>query len=90
MFHFLIHFFMQKKKQSNGGRRYDDVAYSEFGTVQMWTRCVKVSIGLPRGLKGWKGEMRQQFRELMKQMKVQRGLVSGKQSINSKKVEDDD
>ena len=81
---------MQKKKQSNGGRRYDDVAYSEFGTVQMWTRCVKVSICLPRGLKGWKGEMRQQFRELMKQMKVQRGLESGKQSINSKKVEDYD
>lgn len=80
---------MQKKKQ-NGGRRYDDVAYSEFGTVQMWTRCVKVSICLPRGLKGWKGEMRQQFRELMKQMKVQRGFESGKQSINSKKVEDDD
>ena len=81
---------MQKKKQSNGVRRYDDVAYSEFGTVQMWTRCVKVSICLPRGLKGWKGEMRQQFRELMKQMKVQRGFESGKQSINSKKVEDDD
>lgn len=80
---------MQKKKQ-NGGRRYDDVAYSEFGTVQMWTRCVKVSICLPRGLKGWKGEMRQQFRELMKQMKVQRGFECGKQSINSKKVEDDD
>ena len=78
---------MKKKKQMNGGRRYDDVAYSEFGTVQMWTRCVKVSICLPRGLKGWKGEMRQQFRELMKQMKVQRGLESGKQSINSKKVE---
>ena len=81
---------MQKKKQSNGGRRYDDVAYSEFGTVQMWTRCVKVSICLPRGLKGWKGEMRQQFRELMKQMKVQRVFECGKQSINSKKVEDDD
>ena len=78
---------MQKKKQMNGGRRYDDVAYSEFGTVQMWTRCVKVSICLPRGLKGWKGEMRQQFRELMKQMKVLRSLESGKQSINSKKVE---
>ena len=81
---------MQKKKQSNGGRRYDDVAYSEFGTVQMWTRCVKVSICLPRGLKGWKGEMRQQFRELMKQMKVQRGLVSGNKSNDFKKVEDYD
>ena len=81
---------MQKTKQSNGVRRYDDVAYSEFGTVQMWTRCVKVSICLPRGLKGWKGEMRQQFRELMKQMKVQRVFECGKQSINSKKVEDDD
>ena len=81
---------MKKNQKKNGGRRYDDVAYSEFGTVQMWTRCVKVSICLPRGLKGWKGEMRQQFRELMKQMKVQRGFESGKQSINSKKVEDDD
>ena len=81
---------MKKNQKKNGGRRYDDVAYSEFGTVQMWTRCVKVSICLPRGLKGWKGEMRQQFRELMKQMKVQRGLESGKQSINSKKVEDYD
>ena len=81
---------MQKTKQSNGGRRYDDVAYSEFGTVQMWTRCVKVSICLPRGLKGWKGEMRQQFRELMKQMKVQRGLVSGNKSNDFKKVEDYD
>ena len=76
--------------KSNGVKRYDDVAYSEFGTVQMWTRCVKVSICLPRGLKGWKGEMRQQFRELMKQMKVQRVFECGKQSINSKKVEDDD
>ena len=81
---------MKKKTKLNGGRRYDDVAYSEFGTVQMWTRCVKVSICLPRGLKGWKGEMRQQFRELMKQMKVQRVFECGKQSINSKKVEDDD
>ena len=81
---------MRKKQKVNGGRRYDDVAYSEFGTVQMWTRCVKVSICLPRGLKGWKGEMRQQFRELMKQMKVQRVFECGKQSINSKKVEDDD
>ena len=81
---------MKKKMKSNGVKRYDDVAYSEFGTVQMWTRCVKVSICLPRGLKGWKGEMRQQFRELMKQMKVQRVFECGKQSINSKKVEDDD
>lgn len=81
---------MKKKMKSNGVKRYDDVAYSEFGTVQMWTRCMKVSICLPRGLKGWKGEMRQQFRELMKQMKVQRGLESGKKGINSKKVEDDD
>ena len=56
----------------------------------MWTRCVKVSICLPRGLKGWKGEMRQQFRELMKQMKVQRGLVSGNKSNDFKKVEDYD
>ena len=81
---------MHKKKQSNGGRRYDDVAYSEFGTVQMWTRCVKVSICLPRGLKGWKGEMRQQFRELMKQMKAQRSLESGKKGIDFKKVENYD
>ena len=81
---------MKKKKQMNGGRRYDDVAYSEFGTVQMWTRCVKVSICLPRGLKGWKGEMRQQFRELMKQMKVQRDDESVKKSIDFKKVEDYD
>lgn len=81
---------MKKNQKMNGGRRYDDVAYSEFGTVQMWTRCVKVSICLPRGLKGWKGEMRQQFRELMKQMKVQRGLVSGKKSNDFKKVEDYD
>ena len=81
---------MKKKKQMNGGRRYDDVAYSEFGTVQMWTRCVKVSICLPRGLKGWKGEMRQQFRELMKQMKVLRSLESSKKSIDFKKVEDYD
>jgi len=81
---------MRKKQKVNGGRRYDDVAYSEFGTVQMWTRCVKVSICLPRGLKGWKGEMRQQFRELMKQMKMQGGLVSGKKSIDFKKVKDYD
>ena len=81
---------MQKKKQSNGGRRYDDVAYSEFGTVQMWTRCVKVSICLPRGLKGWKGEMRQQFRELMKQMKMQGDDESVKKSIDFKKVENYD
>ena len=81
---------MKKKKQMNGGRRYDDVAYSEFGTVQMWTRCVKVSICLPRGLKGWKGEMRQQFRELMKQMKVLRSLESSKKSIDFKKVENYD
>lgn len=81
---------MKKNQKKNGGRRYDDVAYSEFGTVQMWTRCVKVSICLPRGLKGWKGEMRQQFRELMKQMKVQRGLVSGNKSNDFKKVEDYD
>ena len=78
---------MKKKHKVNGGRRYDDVAYSEFGTVQVWTRCVKVSICLPRGLKGWKGEMRQQFRELMKQMKVQRDDESVKKSIDFKKVE---
>ena len=81
---------MKKNQKKNGGRRYDDVAYSEFGTVQMWTRCVKVSICLPRGLKGWKGEMRQQFRELMKQMKVLRSLESSKKSIDFKKVEDYD
>ena len=81
---------MKKNQKKNGGRRYDDVAYSEFGTVQMWTRCVKVSICLPRGLKGWKGEMRQQFRELMKQMKVLRSLESVKKSIDFKKVEDYD
>ncbi len=81
---------MKKQKKMNGGRRYDDVAYSEFGTVQMWTRCVKVSICLPRGLKGWKGEMRQQFRELMKQMKVLRSLESSKKSIDFKKVENYD
>ena len=81
---------MKKNQKMNGGRRYDDVAYSEFGTVQMWTRCVKVSICLPRGLKGWKGEMRQQFRELMKQMKVLRSLESSKKSIDFKKVEDYD
>lgn len=81
---------MKKKNKCNGGRRYDDVAYSEFGTVQMWTRCVKVSICLPRGLKGWKGEMRQQFRELMKQMKVQKDFENGKMSIDSKKVENYD
>ena len=81
---------MKKQKKMNGGRRYDDVAYSEFGTVQMWTRCVKVSICLPRGLKGWKGEMRQQFRELMKQMKMLRSLESSKKSIDFKKVENYD
>ena len=81
---------MTKQKKMNGVKRYDDVAYSEFGTVQMWTRCVKVSICLPRGLKGWKGEMRQQFRELMKQMKVLRSLESSKKSIDFKKVEDYD
>ena len=81
---------MKKNQKMNGGRRYDDVAYSEFGTVQMWTRCVKVSICLPRGLKGWKGEMRQQFRELMKQMKVLRSLESSKKSIDFKKVENYD
>ena len=81
---------MKKNQKMNGGRRYDDVAYSEFGTVQMWTRCVKVSICLPRGLKGWKGEMRQQFRELMKQMKVQGDDESVKKSIDFKKVEDYD
>ena len=81
---------MKKKTKMNGGRRYDDVAYSQFGIVQMWTRCVKVSICLPRGLKGWKGEMRQQFRELMKQMKVQGDDESVKKSIDFKKVEDDD
>ena len=81
---------MKKNQKKNGGRRYDDVAYSEFGTVQMWTRCVKVSICLPRGLKGWKGEMRQQFRELMKQMKVQGDDESVKKSIDSKKVENYD
>ena len=81
---------MKKNQKKNGGRRYDDVAYSEFGTVQMWTRCVKVSICLPRGLKGWKGEMRQQFRELMKQMKVQGDDESVKKSIDFKKVENYD
>ena len=81
---------MKKNQKLNGGRRYDDVAYSEFGIVQMWTRCVKVSICLPRGLKGWKGEMRQQFRELMKQMKVLRSLESSKKSIDFKKVENYD
>ena len=81
---------MKKNQKKNGGRRYDDVAYSQFGIVQMWTRCVKVSICLPRGLKGWKGEMRQQFRELMKQMKMLRSLESSKKSIDFKKVEDYD
>ena len=81
---------MKKQKKMNGGRRYDDVAYSQFGIVQMWTRCVKVSICLPRGLKGWKGEMRQQFRELMKQMKMLRSLESSKKSIDFKKVENYD
>lgn len=60
---------MTKQKKMNGGRRYNDIAHSEFGNVQLWTRSMKLSICLPLGVEDWEREMRHQYHVLIKRLK---------------------